>query len=84
MMMRVKAIRSWIVACLVLCSAAAMPQSAFAKGEEDAETDARLEGYTTDVKVSSESTALIWFGFLFMTIIALAPIFKDAKRTHLD
>ena len=51
--------------------------------EVEIETDARLEGFG-DVHVPNDSTALMWLFFIFLTVVALSPLFKDAKRTHLD
>lgn len=62
------------------------PVMALAKGEdEEAQLlEARLEGYTDPVRMSSESTALTWLMFIFLAVVALAVMFKNAKRTHLD
>ena len=46
--------------------------------------DARLEGYQGNVSVSNQSTALMWLLFVFLAVVALISLFKDAKRTHLD
>ncbi len=52
--------------------------------EPEVETDARLEGWPGEVKVENDSTALAWLFFAFLAVIGLSPLFKDAKRTHLD
>jgi hypothetical protein len=36
------------------------------------------------VQVQKASVALVWLAFLFLSLISMAAIFKDAKRTHLD
>jgi cytochrome c-type biogenesis protein CcmH/NrfF len=46
--------------------------------------DARLEGYNQTVSLEPKSTALVWMLFLFLAVVGLAVMFKDAKRTHLD
>lgn len=62
------------------------PVFALAKGEdEEAQLlEARLEGYTDPVRMDSGSTALTWLMFIFLAVVALAVMFKNAKRTHLD
>jgi hypothetical protein len=49
--------------------------------EETALLEGRLEGYP---KLTSGSTALTWLFMGFLGVIALASLFKNAKRTHLD
>jgi len=46
--------------------------------------DARTEGYAQKVQVAKASVALVWLAFLFVSVVSMAAIFKDAKRTHLD
>jgi hypothetical protein len=60
------------------------PASALAQDEPEIATDARLEGFDGNVKVENESTALSWLFFIFLAVVGLSPLFKDAKRTHLD
>ena len=63
------------------------PLVALAAPKEDEETvllEGRLEGYTSTVRLESSSTALIWLMIGFLGIIAVATLFKNAKRTHLD
>jgi hypothetical protein len=52
--------------------------------ELDNKGDARLEGYKTPVRLVDSGTAVTWLLFLFLGTLALAVLFKDAKRTHLD
>ena len=52
--------------------------------EDEVKRDARLEGYSGNVSVENQSTALIWLLFAFLGVVALGALFKDAKRTHLD
>ena len=72
---------------LCLCAGAlvlaAAPVVALAQ-EEEVTVDARLEGYQTPMTVSNQSTALMWLLFVFLGVVALVALFKDAKRTHLD
>jgi len=63
------------------------PVLVLAKSSEDEDTvkmEARLEGYTTKVRLDSNSTALTWLMIGFLCAIAIAVLFKNAKRTHLD
>ena len=79
-------LRRWLLAaclCVGAFVAAAAPSAALAQDEE-IKFDARLEGYQTPMTVSNQSTALIWLLFVFLGVVALAVLFKDAKRTHLD
>ena len=73
------------IATVVLCGVLAMPSSARAAvEEEDIKNDARTEGYPGRVKVVNASVALVWLAFLTLSVMSMAAIFKDAKRTHLD
>jgi hypothetical protein len=68
------------VGCAVMVMSAAP-----ALAQEDApKHDARLDGYATNVALPGNSTALMWLLFVFLGVVALATMFKDAKRTHLD
>ena len=81
-----RALRRWALAaclCVAALVVAAGPSAALAQDEE-VKVDARLEGYQTPVTVSNQSTALMWLLFVLLGVIALAVLFKDAKRTHLD
>ena len=64
-----------------------LPALAMARPTEDesASLEARLEGYTTTVRLAdSGSSGLTWMMFIFVTLVALAVLFKDARRSHLD
>ena len=53
--------------------------------DEAVKNDARLEGYAQKVMVDSgDSTALSWLLLVFLAMVALGVMFKNAKRTHLD
>ena len=63
------------------------PVLALAAPKEDEDTvllEGRLEGYAGNVRLESGSTALIWLLIGFLGVIAVATLFKNAKRTHLD
>ena len=46
--------------------------------------DGRLEGYAKNVTLEGGSTALTWLLLVFLAVIAVGVMFKNAKRTHLD
>ena len=78
------ALRRWLLlACLCLGAVFVAPSTARAQDEE-IKLDARLEGYQGQVSVQNQSTALMWLLFVLLAVIAVAVLFKDAKRTHLD
>jgi hypothetical protein len=52
--------------------------------EEHEIYDARLEGYAGNKTLKGGGDALTWIAFGFLTIVACAGLFKDAKRSHLD
>ncbi len=52
--------------------------------EETALLEGRLEGYGAKVRLESGSTALTWLLIGFLGLIAVATMFKNARRTHLD
>ena len=63
------------------------PVMVLARSSEDEDTvklEARLEGYAQTVRMQSGSTALTWLMIGFLSAIAIAVLFKNAKRTHLD
>jgi hypothetical protein len=73
----------WLVAVLVALPGSLLVVSP-AAAQEEKTNDARLEGFTGDVKVENDSTALVWLFLILLAVVALSPLFKDAKRTHLD
>ena len=52
--------------------------------EETALLEGRLEGFNEAVRLPGGSTALTWLFVSFLGVIAIASLFKNAKRTHLD
>jgi len=64
-----------------------LPALAMARpSEEDtAVLEGRLEGYPSAVRLAEPgSTGLTWMLLIFLAVISLSVLFKDAKRTHLD
>jgi hypothetical protein len=76
----------FIMGLAALAVLLASPVAALARQVEEPPEilDARLEGFSKSVTLSSHSTALVWVVFLILAFIALVVLFKDAKRTHLD
>jgi len=54
------------------------------EGEDSDKMDGRLDGYPVIVRMEKNGTALGWMLFSFMAVLAVASLFKNAKRTHLD
>jgi len=57
--------------------------------EEKEIVDARLEGFVkdgkaVDVTLQGGGTALTWLLLVFLAVLCVAALFKNAKRTHLD
>ena len=46
--------------------------------------DGRLEGYGKQVTLDTGSTALTWMLLIFLGLICLGVLFKNARRSHLD
>ena len=78
-LMKVRLLRAfcWLAAVLM---APAMALAA----DEDKLPDARIQNFTKSVGVPEGGTALTWLLLIFLAIICLAALFKNAKRTHLD
>jgi len=74
----------WLVAALVALPGSFLVAQPAAAQDEQEKYDARLEGFTGDVRVENDSTALAWLLLILLTVVVLTPLFKDAKRTHLD
>jgi hypothetical protein len=79
--MKYRLLSVFIVAATLLA-----PIVAFAAKEDEdtAKLDGRLEGYASGVRLASGSTALTWLLIGLLSAIAVATLFKNAKRTHLD
>jgi hypothetical protein len=62
-----------------------LPTLALARQVEEREiVDGRLEGYGREVTLHGSSAGLTWLLFIVLGVIALAVLFKNAHRTHLD
>jgi hypothetical protein len=82
----VRSFRKSIAAVLLAVSLiASTPQSARAASDDDVvHYDARVQGYSPDMELKSSSTGGCWILLIFMGVICVAVIFKDARRSHLD
>ena len=81
-----KRFRRTVTVCLCAFTVAGLLMPAVALAQDEAvKNDARLEGYQTKVAIDSgDSTALTWLLLVFLSMVALGVMFKNAKRTHLD
>ncbi len=70
----------WAVGGLQLLT---MPLLALAQNSDEVRPDARLEGYGKTVSIG-ESTSLTWLLLVFLGVVCVAPLFMNARRTHLD
>lgn len=57
---------------------------ALALAEEEQRIDARIQNFQKPVIVPEGGTALTWLLLILLTLVCLAALFKNAKRTHLD
>ena len=73
----------WVaILALAITPATAMAQRG---GDEEHELyDARIEGYAANKTLPGGGQAMAWIAFIFLSIVACAGLFKDAKRSHLD
>ena len=82
--------RRWLAFCcrwVAIVALAMAPATAMAQrgGDEEHDLyDARIEGYAENKTLPTGGTALTWIAFIFLSVVACAGLFKDAKRTHLD
>jgi len=74
---RIFRVIAWMVAVLL------SPAMALAADDEKL-PDARIQNFTKPVTIPEGGTALTWLLLIFLTLICLAALFKNAKRTHLD
>jgi hypothetical protein len=81
------AMKHRLLTLLVLLSLVLTPVAASARNTEDEDTvkqEARLEGYGQSVRLKEGSTALTWLMIGFLSAVAIAVLFKNPKRSHLD
>jgi hypothetical protein len=65
-----------------------MPLLAWAAENDEVHYDAKAVGFKVGegqtVVAGDSSTALTWILFIFLAMVCLSVMFKNAKRTHLD
>ncbi len=69
---------------MILGGAALLAWPGVLMADEKTIVDARYEGYASNVTLDGGSTALTWLLFIFLAVLGLSVLFKDARRTHLD
>lgn len=68
---------AWVVGFM------AMTGSALAQESENP-VDVRLIGYKKSVVLDASSTATTWLLMIALMIVCVAPLFMNARRSHLD
>jgi hypothetical protein len=76
--------RSLMSALVGLTIFAAAPMQARADDTTPKSYDGRLDDYLKPVTLDNGGTALTYFLWAALGVVALAVMFKDAKRSHLD
>jgi hypothetical protein len=69
---------------IVALSVSLAPVSAMADDSAPKSYDGRLDNYGRQVTLDSGGTALCYFLFAGLGVIALGGMFRNARRTHLD
>jgi hypothetical protein len=83
MMTRIK--RSVVAALLGWTLILSAPSHALARSDDDVEHyDARIMGYEPSMELKSWTAGTAWMLVAVMMVVVLLPMFKDAKRSHLD
>ena len=75
--------RKLMVLAVGLTMLGAAPMSALAD-DAPKSYDGRLDDYIKNVTLDNDGTALTYFLWAALGALALAVMFKDAKRSHLD
>lgn len=73
-----------ITACCGLALVLGSPALAHADGTQDEDIDARLAGYTQNVKLEKSGVAVTWMLYAVLAVIGVAVLFKNPNRSHLD
>jgi hypothetical protein len=75
---------AWLCALVVMAMSPVMSLAARPEMEKDV-VDARLESYDkVNVTLAPSGTALMWLLLIFLTVVTVGVMFKDARRSHLD
>jgi hypothetical protein len=77
--------RSVVAALLGWSLILTAPTRALASSDDAPEHyDARIEGYDPSMELKSWTAGTAWMLVLVMGVVVFLPMFKDAKRSHLD
>ena len=77
--------KKWIGNVICFLAAAMFPVVAFAQDQtKQPFYDGRLEGYGKPVTLDAGASALTWLLLIFLGVICLGVLFKNARRSHLD
>jgi hypothetical protein len=77
--------KRWMMSILAALVAVLSPLMALAEGRDPETIDPRTENYPKTVMfMEAKSTALTWLLLIFLMLLAIAVLFKNARRTHLD
>jgi hypothetical protein len=52
--------------------------------DDDKLPDARIQNFTKPVSLPDSNNGLTWLFLIFLAVVCLGAMFKNAKRTHLD
>jgi hypothetical protein len=84
-MIRHMKIRLLAALAAVLCFLGTPPEVQAQRNQVQSDpVDARLQNYPQPAELPKKSTALTYFAFVILSVLCLAGLFKNARRTHLD
>lgn len=61
-----------------------MPTLAMAAENDEVIYNPRLTGFKQNMSAGDASTALTWLLLIFLALVCVSVMFKNAKRSHLD
>ena len=75
-----KTLLCWMFALLI----GTLAGPAMAADDPEIKPYPKIEGYDQNVRVEEASTTFTWALLIFLGVICVGVMFKNAKRTHLD
>lgn len=78
-----KLIAAGVLLITLSFSGAAHAQSQNKDDENDMTHDARIEGFQNKTAIDG-NTSLLWIMFVVVSIICMAPLFKDSRRARTE